>query len=57
MIELLVAYILVEGGAGTEWWALYAGLLVYKVYYIYHNYRFKQAIQESFERMENGNEK
>lgn len=32
MIELLVAYILWEGGAGAEWWTVFALLFIYKIY-------------------------
>jgi len=32
MIELLVAYLLWEGGAGVEWWAIFASLCIYKLY-------------------------
>lgn len=32
MIELLLAYLLWEGGAGAEWWVAFAGLLAYKAY-------------------------
>ena len=32
MIELLVAYLLWEGGAGAEWWTVFALLCMYKIY-------------------------
>lgn len=35
MIELLIAYLLYEGGAGLEWWALYVALFAFKVSNIY----------------------
>lgn len=35
MIELLIAYLLYEGGAGLEWWALYAALFVFKISHVY----------------------
>jgi hypothetical protein len=35
MIELLVAYLMYEGDAGLEWWALYAVLFAIKVSSIY----------------------
>lgn len=35
MIELLVAYLLYEGGAGAEWWLLFAALFALKVSNIY----------------------
>lgn len=31
MIELLVAYLLFEGGASWEWWALYAAMLLMRI--------------------------
>lgn len=35
MIELLIAYLMYEGGAGLEWWALYAALFAFKISHIY----------------------
>ncbi len=32
MIELLVAYLLYEGGAGSEWWTLFAILFAFKIW-------------------------
>lgn len=32
MIELLVAYLLFEGGAKWEWWAIYAVLILLKIW-------------------------
>jgi predicted RNA methylase len=42
MIELLVAYLLYEGGAGIEWWALFAALFAFKVNHIYKNMKREQ---------------
>jgi hypothetical protein len=35
MIELLIAYLMYEGGAGLEWWALYVALFAFKISHIY----------------------
>ena len=35
MIELLVAYLLYEGGAGLEWWALFIALFAFKISTLY----------------------
>ena len=32
MIELLIAYLMYEGGAGAEWWTVFALLCLYKIY-------------------------
>lgn len=42
MIELLVAYLLYEGGAGTEWWLLFAALFALKVSNIYKQMKREQ---------------
>lgn len=34
MIELLVAYLLYEGGAQWEWWAIFAVLMALKVWHL-----------------------
>jgi hypothetical protein len=34
MIELLVAYLLYEGNAQWEWWAIFATLLALKVWHL-----------------------
>jgi len=45
MIELLVAYLLYEGGAGLEWWLLFATLFAFKVNHIYKNMKREQEEQ------------
>ncbi len=45
MIELLVAYLLYEGGAGVEWWLLFAVLFAFKVNHIYKNMKREQEEQ------------
>jgi|688.fasta_scaffold02514_29 hypothetical protein len=45
MIELLVAYLLYEGGAGAEWWLLFAVLFAFKVNHIYKNMKREQEEQ------------
>jgi hypothetical protein len=35
MIEFLIAYLMYEGEAGMEWWALFAALVLYKLSYLY----------------------
>jgi len=42
MIELLVAYLLYEGGAGMEWWLLFAALFALKVSNIYKQMKREQ---------------
>lgn len=42
MIELLVAYLLYEGGAGVEWWLLFAVLFAFKVSNIYKQMKREQ---------------
>jgi len=42
MIELLVAYLLYEGGAGVEWWLLFAALFALKVSNIYKQMKREQ---------------
>ena len=44
MIELLVAYLLYEGGAGLEWWLLFAALFALKINHIYK--QMKKAQEE-----------
>jgi hypothetical protein len=46
MIELLVAYLLYEGGASWEWWVCFIALLAIKTSYI-----FKQMKREEEEQM------
>lgn len=45
MIELLVAYLLFEGGASWEWWAGFLVLLAMKVNHIYKNMKREQEEQ------------
>jgi len=47
VIELLVAFILVEGGAGVEWWLLYIAVFVYKAYVLWEQHKVKSALIKS----------
>ncbi len=47
MIEILVAYILVEGGAGVEWWLLYTAVFGYKAYVLWEQHKVKNALIKS----------
>jgi hypothetical protein len=41
MIELIAAYLLWEGGAGAEWWAVFTLIILYR---IYQYWSFRRAL-------------
>ena len=56
MIEIIAAYLLVEGGAGVEWWLLYAAVLVYKAYILWQQQKIKNELIQSLGRIADGEE-
>jgi hypothetical protein len=47
MVEIIAAYILVEGGAGVEWWLLYIAVFGYKAYVLWEQHKVKNALIKS----------
>jgi hypothetical protein len=45
MIELLVAYLLYEGGASWEWWVLYVAIYAMKIGYLWQQMKREQEEQ------------
>jgi hypothetical protein len=45
MIELLVAYLLYEGGAGMEWWVLYVAIFLMRIGYLWQQMKREQEEQ------------
>jgi hypothetical protein len=47
MVEIIAAYLLVEGGAGVEWWLLYIAVFGYKAYVLWEQHKVKNALIKS----------